>query len=151
VFYPIPTSVGALTSGFSAPSGFQYSTNGYTPRVVISSNNFGSLIGYVAGTYPSNVQTSSNNTLGTTVPNLNPINSITITCSLVNNYVGNPTNLLDTFPISGVSFGSNINYSPYYEKWISLIAGRYNRMEITFLDQNFGVIQANDNNILISL
>jgi hypothetical protein len=147
--FPVPSS---LPSGYTVPSGFVYSTLGYTPQVIFSStNNFKSLIGYAAGTYPSSPQTSSYNTTGTTIPDLSPVNSLVLICNIVNNPVSSPTNILDTIPISDTSFGSNINYSPPYEKWISVSAGKYNEFVLSFLDQNFNVIEANDDNVLISL
>lgn len=147
IVYPVPTS---LPSGYTAPDGFVYSTLGYCPQVIIPSNNFGSIIGYIAGTYPASPQTTSYNTLGTITPNASPVNSLIVLSNIVDNPVSSPTNLLDTFPIN-VAFGNNINYTPFHEKWISISAGRFTQMVISIIDQTFNAIQANDPNILISL
>jgi len=89
--------------------------------------------------------------LGNTTPNITPVNSIVVICDLVKNECASPTNILDTITISNVSFGSNIIYQPSYPKWISIQAGTYQNLTIQFIDQNFNIIQANDNNIMISL
>ncbi len=116
----------------------------------ILSNNFGSLIGYTSGTYPPSVQSTTYNTTGNTTPNISPVNSLILVSNIVNNPVTSPTNVLDTLAITN-TFGSNINYSPPYEKWVPCVQGSYSNFEIDLLDQNFDTIQANDSNILISL
>jgi hypothetical protein len=68
----------------------------------------------------------------------------------VNNPVSSPTNILDTMAITN-TFGNSINYSPPYEKWVSVNPGSYNSFVINIVDQNYNAIQANDTNILISL
>ena len=67
------------------------------------------------------------------------------------NYITNPTDILDAFPISDTSFGSNINFTNQLEKWILLTPGSYNSFVITLTDQNFNTINMLDSNVLISL
>jgi hypothetical protein len=148
ILQPIPTS---LPSGFTAPSGFLYSTTGNTPQIIISStNNFGSIIGFTGGNYPISVTTSAQSILGNTTPNATPVNSLIILCDLVNNPCATPSIILDTIPIN-VKFGSQINYVPSYEKWVGLSAGNYANLSLFITDQNFRPIPANDPNVCISL
>jgi hypothetical protein len=42
---------------------------------------------------------------------------------LVNNYVTNPSDIIDGFPIGDVSFGSNINFINQLEKWVNIFPG----------------------------
>lgn len=149
LLYPIPTS---LPTGYSAPSGFVYSTTtAYTPQIIISSSNkFGSLIGYLSGTYPTALQTTPQSILGNTTPNLTPVNSYIVTCNICYNRTSFPTNVLDTFS-PNASFGSNITYTPYQSKWIDTKAGQYTQMTCTIIDQNYNPIRFNDSNVLISL
>jgi hypothetical protein len=152
---PIPSSTpDGFTEpplGFNYPNGFPNSGYNYTPQVIITNNNFGSLIGYTAGTYPSSLTQNSTSLLGNIIPNITPVNSIVILCDLVKNECASPTNILDTITISNVSFGNNIIYQPSYAKWVSIQAGTYQNLTIQFVDQNFNIIQANDNNVMISL
>jgi len=160
ICYPLPSS---LPSSYAAPtSGFNYNNNTnygycntnytYTPQIIISSsNNFKSIVGYSAGTYPSTLQQTTYNTLGTDIPNLTPVNSLIVQCSIINNYVASPSNILDCIPINNVSFGSNISYVPSYTKFINCSSGTFHDLILRISDQNFNTIQANDSNILISL
>jgi hypothetical protein len=78
------------------------------------------------------------------------VNSVIIRCSLVNNPCTTPTDILDSF-YPNTSFGSNITYTPNYEKWIEANPGVFSSFELSFVDQNFNVIQAKDANVLINL
>ena len=57
----------------------------------------------------------------------------------------------DSILSKSASFGSNIVYTPYYEKWISMLDGSYSNMTITFQDQNYNLIPIQDSNMMVSL
>ena len=156
ICYPVPTTTPA---GYISPSaGFNYNnstaygnpTTTRVPQVIIQNNNFDSLIGFRSGTYPTTSQTTTYNVLGTLTPNITPVNSLIVRCSLVENGCASPSDILDTFPIN-TTFGSNIQYIPTFEKWVRCKAGKFNSFVLYFNDQNLNTIQANDPNILISL
>lgn len=79
------------------------------------------------------------------------VNSIILRCSLVDNKVGIPMDILDSFTIGGVGFGQNINYSPNVSKWVKLSSGSFSNFYITFCDQNLNLLAALDNNIMVTL
>jgi len=175
IITPIPVT---LPSGFSLPTtvfnGFTYtgfnsnsttagssgSTNSFFPTSIIIPQliipsytgiyGIGSIIGFLAGTYPAVTQSTSYNVLSNSLPNATPVNSIVVRSDVVNNPCAMPSDILDCFSISS-SFGSNITYSPPYEKWISIQAGTYSSISIAFQDQNFMTLQANDPNVLIAI
>ena len=90
--------------------------NNNTLQIIISSsNNFKNIIGFSAGTYPNTLQQTTYNILGDITPNLTPVNSLIVQCSIINNYVASPSNILDCIPINNVSFGSNISCVPSYK------------------------------------
>jgi len=145
--YTVPIS---LPLGWTQPSNWiGYNTALYTPQLIIPSNNFGLLIGFLPGVYPPVVQSTNYSTVSNTTPNGSPINSLIIQCSLVSNDITMPSNIIDSMPISS-SYGSNINYQPSYEKWIKMRKGRYASMTITLLDQNLNRIIALDPNVLMT-
>jgi len=163
IFSPIPSS---LPTGYSEPpAGFNYNNSTaygycnvgftYTPRIIISSYTgvygFGSLIGFLSGTYPSTPQLVSNNSLGNTIPNINPVSSVIMTCDIVKNFCTTPKNIIDSFSPANTIFGYNINYSSNFEKYVSLDTGTFSSLTITLLSQTFTPIVANDNNIMIQL
>ena len=125
-----------------------------TINILSTNPGFGTLIGYNVGSYPA-TPISSNianyNTLGNTIPNLTPINSLIMRCSLVVNNVTMPTDILDSIPITQTTFGSNINYTSSWQKWTDIGAGLYNNVSFALQDQSFIQVPCNDNNILITL
>jgi len=149
-FYPVPSSIGNIPSGYSAPSGFVFSTDNSAPQIIINNTAFGSLIGYLPSTYPSIKQYTSCNVIGNTIPDLNPVSCLVIRCSLINNSIGSPSDILTSIPISGV-YGNNLIFNPNYANYVSLKSGEYQAMIITITDQNFNLIYANDYNICINL
>ena len=141
--YPATTT---LFGGYGFPSVSR------TPSLEVQANtNFGTFIGFPTGLYPPINQASNYSINSLITPVGSTVNSIIIRCSLVNNRVGNPMDILDSFTIGGSSFGSNINYAPSVNKWVRLSAGTFSNFLITFCDQNLNLIQALDNNILITI
>lgn len=146
--FAVPT---ALPVGFTNPAGLVFPAVASTPQfIILATNNFGSIIGFTAGSYPPAVQPTNYSVLSNILPNGSPVNSIIVRCNLVSNNVVSPSDILDSFPINGV-FGSNLNYSPNFEKWIKIKSGRYSNFTITFQDQNFSNIPILDSNLSITL
>ena len=154
--FTVPTS---LPTGYSYPSGYNIGTifngNGFpsvsrTPYITISTNitNF---LGFTAGSYPGTNRTTNYSINSTATPQGSTINSIIVRCSLVSNTVSFPSDIIDSFPITGATFGSNINYSPNIEKWVKMTQGSYSSFQITFCDQNLNSIVSLDSNVLITL
>lgn len=143
---PLITFTGGGGSGASATGTINSSGNvvGYTG--LIGGSGYTSLptvvITYVGANYSGN---SSITPVGSTV------NSIIVRCSLVDNKVGIPMDILDSFTIGGVGFGNNINYSPNTAKWVKLSSGSFSNFYITFCDQNLSLLPALDNNIMVTL
>ena len=145
--FAVPTT---LPVSYTQPSNWLgYPTVASTPQLIIQANNFGSLIGFTSGTYPAVVQATNYSAISNITPNGSPVNSLIIQCSLVNNNVTMPSNIIDSMPITS-TYGTNINYQPSYEKWVKLNKGRYSNMIITLLDQNFNRLIALDSNILMT-
>jgi hypothetical protein len=143
----VPTS---LPTGYTQPLNWVgYNTISYCTQLVIINNNFGKIIGYNLGTYPS-INTSSASTLSQNIPIGTNVNSLVIRCSLVDNSIGVPTDLLDVMPIN-TTFGSNINYQPTALKWIKLTSGVFQYLTIYFTDQDLNSIAIQDTNLTISI
>jgi hypothetical protein len=147
----IPTT---LPTGWTKPSSFVMPLAAKTPEILLNSNDFYKFIGFEPNTkYPSiTPQTSEYMKLSTTTPKAAQVNSISVRCSLVNNYIGSPTDLLTSFPvISQSGFGSNINFEPKIKNALPLKQGTYNSMIVTLNDQDFNELPNLDPNILLSL
>ena len=144
----VPTS---LPAGWTAPPGWPgFNAISYTPTLTITGNNFGTIIGFAPGTYPATPQIAACSFLSTFTPLGSNVNSIVVSCNLVNNPCGYPTNIVDSFGITS-QFGSNIVYQPPALKYIKLTAGTYQSLEICLLDQSLRNIVLLDNNVCISI
>ncbi len=144
--FVVPTS---LPSGYTAPAGWGgYPASATAPTLVVQANGFRNIIGFAAGSFGGGSTNSS--ILSSYTPTGSPVNNVIIRCNLVENNCTNPSDVLDSFSITS-TFGSNINYSPNFEKWVRLKSGTFNNLQITLTDQNFNTLYANDSNILINL
>lgn len=140
-----------------------------------SSTLLGNILGLINGSYPSAVKTyastptqfnsnpyiingnslskSTNNStiaLPTFAPMGSTVNGIVIRCSLCDNDITMPSDILDSFSILS-SFGSNINYSPIADNFIKMKEGIFNNITISLYDQNLNPLIALDSNVMISL
>lgn len=153
ILFLVPRS---LPTGYTAPSnwiGYSTYTADRTPFVQILTNNFGDYIGFSPGPYPPTLpQLSNYSILSNKKPPIGSyVNSIIVHCSLVNNPVVSPSDILDAFQITNTTFGANINYAPSVEKYVKLSKGSYSSMVIYLTDQNNQPIYFLDPNILITL
>jgi hypothetical protein len=152
LLYTVPRS---LPVGWTQPAnwiGYSTFTSDRTPHLHIPAN-FNNYIGFTVGQYPPTLPRTTNYSVLSTQkpPVASIVNSIIVHCSLVNNSVISPSDILDAFQIQGATFGSNINYQPSVEKFVRLQPGSYNSMIITLTDQNNNIIYLNDPNILITI
>ena len=145
ILYPVPTS---LPSGYTAPSGFIFPFSNYVPTITIPSG-LGVFLGFSPATYGI-VNTVAQTFSSNLTPIGSTVNGVIVRCSLVNNNVTMPSDILDSIPINA-SFGSNINYLPTFEKWVSIKSGTYNNFTVTLCDQNFNQIFIRDSNTTITL
>ena len=150
-----PVYTVALTPvGVTLPASFptRPTTDSSTPLFIILDDKFGSLLGFNIGTYPSAFQNTDFDKLSDYTPKGSNINSIIVRANVVENSVTMPSDILDSFGIPvGSSFGSNINYEPSFQKWVSIRSGNYTSMIITIQDQDFGDIKILDPNSIITL
>ena len=152
----LPTGYSYATAGSLGSiytSAIKLPTTAYTPRFTLaSSGSISTIIGFAAGaTYPSAQTTTSQSLSSTLTPVGSTVNSLILQCSLVNNPVTVPSDILDSMPIKETSFGSNITYDPSFEKFISLSNGTFNSFTFSFRDQNLNEIYARDPNASITL
>lgn len=153
--FPIPL---VLPTGYSNPAGVLYngayvpvSGSLYMPRLIIYSNNFGSLMGFTAGTFPNIDYQYAFTSLGQNTPNFSPVNTVLMRCNLVNNKYTNPSDLFFAFSNSDTKFGSNIVINNSAIGWIDVQPGNYQQITIYLCDQNFNPINFKDNNLCIQL
>jgi hypothetical protein len=157
LLFTVPRS---LPSGWTQPSnwiGYSTFTLDRTPYIQLAvGNQFNEYLGFNSGIYPSDATTTGYTTNYSLLSNKMPpigsyVNSIIVHCSLVNNRVVSPSDILDAFQITNTTFGANINYAPTIEKFVRLGRGTYSSMIVYLTDQNNNPINLLDPNILITL
>lgn len=157
LLYTVPLS---LPSGWSQPSnwiGYSTFSSVRTPYVqLLVTNQFNEYLGFLNGVYPSTALVTGNTTNYSILSNKLPpigsyVNSLIVHCSLVNNSVVSPSDIIDAFQITDTTFGANINYSPQIEKFVKLTKGSYSSFSLYITDQNNNPITLIDPNILITL
>lgn len=156
----------ATANSWSLPAGATWvlPTNTISPMFQIQSNNFTNIIGYVAGKYPNAViagtppaqtQTPSyslaQSFLSSTAPQITPYSSFLVYCSLVNNRVVIPNQLVFSFTPSNVVFGGLSSYQVSELAWNKIEDGQYSEFIIEFKDQLGRDVVFQDPNTLITL
>lgn len=151
---PVPTT---LPSGYSMGTGGTGTwtlptTQSYAQIVIPSSNSIKDIIGFSAGTYPtsSTPATSTTSVISDYTPQVTPVSSVVVTCSLLNNPYSIPNNLLYSFS-PNVTYGSQINIAPPSKTFVHMQGGKVPEFSVTFLDQNFNKLPIKDNNVVILL
>lgn len=147
--YPIPT---ALPAGYTNPAGITFPAVASTPQIIINStDSFGDIIGFNAGIYPNPIQTTIYSKLSDNTPQVSVVQSLILTCSLLNNLYSIPNTALYSFSPSNVSFGSLIDSEPTEHEYIEVEDGQYPYLEVELLDQSFNPIFIRDTNLIIQL
>lgn len=143
-----PTFNGYVTGGFTLPT----SANTSTQLVVMSTNSFGSIIGYAAGTFGSGTVTTGSSvaTESTLIPNVNPISSVEMRLSCVSNIISQNSQLLHVFTNNGARLGEMIDISPNELSFIPCV-GQHRSLSIQFFNQSGGILNMLDSNIMIKL
>jgi len=127
-----------------------------TPQFLIpASNNFGNLIGFQKGTvveYDSSNDIINNqySILNNFAPNIEVQNSMIITCNLVENKLGKPNNIIQSFSAANTQFGGSIQaiHEIVYSK---IKSGTYKNLLLNFYDQDFKELQILDPNLIITI
>ena len=157
VFTALPTAAEAVTLGWTIPVGATWTLPAASANMTMAFASTGSiapLLGFVAGTSYSptaGAGGSSTSILSPNVPIGSFVNSIIMRSNLINNNVGNPTDILDSMPIANATFGANINYSPSFSKWVTIADGTYSQFNISLFNELLQPIVAQDNRVLINL
>jgi hypothetical protein len=146
--YPIPT---ALPLGWSNPAAVVFPLVAETPQVIILSNGFRDIIGFNSGTYPPVVQSTTYTKTSDFTPQVTPVNSLVMECSLINNNLSIPSRLLFSFTPQNTSFGAIMTIQPPEYTWNSIQNGFYNQFSIKFLDQNLRNVKIQDPQIVVLL
>ena len=141
----IPTSAQATTLGYTQASGATWSyptTEATSQLIVLSTNSFGSLIGYDAGTIGT-ATTATEMFNSDNTPNIQPVNSLMLRCNMVSSAYSIPVDVIYSKSID-TSFGGLIKETVNYPIWQDIIPQSFSQCHITITDQTFNNILIND-------
>jgi hypothetical protein len=138
-------------------------TNFIVPEIVIPNTNFSLVVGFSAGTYPNAViagvppaqtqlpaYTTDQQFLSTFTPQVTPLSSYILTCSLINNDYAVPNSLMYSFSPQG-TVGEQFTIAPNEYMWIDCLPGQYAYFTVTFIDQDFRPVVIEDPNMIIQI
>lgn len=146
----IPNAADMATLGYTQPAGAP-ALPLVTTGVQFVTGTLGPIIGFSnATTLPAVATSSTQNFLSTQTPVGSTVNSLIFRCSLVDNNVAFPSDIMDGCSIN-TPFGTNIIYDPSFEKWVKLKSGVYSSLIFTIVDQDFDQIYSVDPNVAITL
>jgi hypothetical protein len=148
--FVIPDAAQAAVLGYTAGPTGGYPVAASTFEFIILSNAFSDIIGFNAGTYPPAPTNVVYSAISSFTPQFSPVNTITLSCSIVNNPYANPSNVIYAFSPLG-QFGELIVPSINELIWSQVQRGVYQKLRIQFLDQLFRPIPLKDTNIIVQL
>jgi hypothetical protein len=139
-------------ASYTQPAGATWSVPGSStnPNLIVTANAFRDIIGFTAGTFPTlSVGLPASTVVSSTaIPQVSPLSSYLVKCSLVNNAYSIPNSLVYSYPPSG-NFGAQFIVSPNELSFIDCQTGYYNSMTVTITDQNDRKVQILDGNLCI--
>jgi len=155
----------ALSNSWTLPSGSGWvlPTNFIVMQIIIPNNNFRLVVGFDSSTYPNSVITGTPPAqiqspaylndqyfLSSSTPQVTPLSSYILTCSLINNSYAVPNNLLYSFSPQG-NIGEQFTIAPNQYMMINCNPGSYSYFTMSLVDQDLRPVSIEDPNILIQL
>ena len=158
----VPTAAEAAASGITLPTGATWSfplvdTN---PQFVIPAftpNNYGTSfsasIGFTPATIPVAQTPGSNQSfLSNFTPQINPVTTVIMLCSLVNNVFAAQNQVCYAFNTGDISFGQYLTIQIPQEIWLNCSRGMFSSFTISFVDQTLrNPVPMQDPTITVSL
>jgi hypothetical protein len=150
-FYAIPTDAEATALGYTKPANAQWSypISPQTPRLSFG-QPFGNLIGQTFGLYPPITQSSNIQFLSTSTPVISPVDSLILTCNLVNSKYSVPNNILFSVAIT-TALGTIIQPSISSIVFNDVLSQNFSTLEITIFDQLFNPVELLDKELTLTL
>ncbi len=150
-FYSIPTDAQATSLGYTKPANatWTYPVSPQTPSLSFG-QPFGNLIGFTFGTYPPTVQSTNIQYLSTSTPVISPVDSLILTCNLINSKYSVPNNILFTVPIT-TALGTIIQVGISSIVFNDILPQNFSSLEITIFDQLFNPVVLLDKELTLTL
>jgi hypothetical protein len=150
-FYAIPTEAQASGLGYVKPSNatWSYPVSAVTPSLSFG-QPFANLIGFTFGKFPPTQQSTNIQFLSTQTPVISPVDSLILTCNLINSKYSIPNNVLFSVPIT-TAIGTIINVGISQIVYNDILPQFFSTLEITIFDQLFNPVVLLDKELTLTL
>jgi hypothetical protein len=150
-FYTIPTQEEATSAKYTKPlnATWSYPESPQTPSFTFG-QQFGNLIGQTFGTFPPTLRSTNIQYLSTQTPVISPVDSLILTCNLINSKYSIPSNILFTVPISS-ALGSLIQVNISSIVLNDILPQNFSSISITIFDQLFNPVELQDTEMTLTL
>jgi len=149
ISYPLPTS---LPSGFTAGSSLTFPVSAKGPQLIVPANNFGTVIGFDAGTFPSAQPTSISTTGSSSIPIVSDVQNVVVTLdSAFNKFSSTNSKVIHSFSPAGVSYSKLITSEPKSLSFVPQQSGWRDSITIQLCDQFLRPLNMIDNDITVIL
>jgi hypothetical protein len=133
----------ALPTDWSNPGSFEFPTILTTPEFYVY-DNFSKVIGMNAGSY-------FDSRLSDFTPEVSPVSSVLVGCSLVNNHFTNPSTIIYSFVSGSTKYGSILSVNAQDLVYSNIRDGTYHEFDVVFMDQNYKPLEIIDTSLIIYL
>jgi hypothetical protein len=141
-----------LPTGWSKGGNWQLPSTQQTAQVtILSTGNFKDIIGFNPGNYPPSTRSTLYQKTSDYAPQISPISSLVLRCNIARNSNALPDDIVYSFSSGSTVWGGIINEKPNELYFSPVLNGTFDKLELTFLDQNFNPVDIIDPNILITL
>lgn len=148
VCYPMPTS---LPSGYTAGSAITFPTTTRAPQLTFTQVNFGTVIGFAVGTYPSVQQTVLTTTSSTTVPVVSDVTNVVLTLDSAMNPFAPNSKVIHSISPAGYSYASLIKSEPNEVSWVPQQSGWRQNITLQLTNQELVPLEQYDTDLTIKL
>ena len=120
--------------------------------MIILNNGFREIVGFNVGQYPAtSPYTSTYSKISDVAPQISPISSLQITCSLASNPYSPQSKSIYAFGLPETPFGGNILINTPEYAFQQIINGSYNEFIVEIIDQNGLPVNIQDPQLCIVL
>lgn len=153
----VPVALTGAYLDYTNPASISLPVAQHVPQLVIpalsgTGQGISLNLGFPPASYPSADQSTQYQFSSSFVPQIHPISSIYMTCNIVDNSSFNANDqILYTFDAVDETVGQKIIRAPAQYVWYDILDGQFNKIVISFYDQNYNPLVILDPDIRIEL
>jgi hypothetical protein len=148
VTYPLPTS---LPSGFTAGPSLTFPSTTRCPQLTVSNIEFGTVIGFATGTFPTVQPTTITSVASTFTPVVSDVTNVILTLDSANNPFAQNSGVIHSISPAGYNYASLIRSDPNEIAWTPQQNGSRQSITLSLVNQDLVPIIQKDTDVTIKL